>query len=108
MDAPEFVFKIFLPDQWKVLETSGVFHGSADDLRDGFIHLSCAHQLEGTIAKHFAAQTRLMIATFSGKIEGLQMEVSRGGAKFPHLYGVLRRTDVVEMNEWSPGDGHKC
>ncbi|HAH65642.1 MAG TPA: DUF952 domain-containing protein, partial [Rhizobiales bacterium] len=32
-------------------KAKGRFEGSADDARDGFIHLSAADQLEGTLAE---------------------------------------------------------
>ena len=69
----------------------GRLEGSSADARDGFIHLSSADQLEGTLAKHFAGQKDLvLLAVDSGSLgERLQWESSRGGALFPHLYGPL-------------------
>ena len=69
----------------------GRYTGSADDLRDGFIHLSAAHQLKGTLAKHFAGQQGLfLLAVDVGKLgRDLRWEKSRGGALFPHLYAPL-------------------
>ena len=51
----QFVFKVATRARGKRVPT-GAFAGSADDLRDGFIHLSTREQLAGTIAKHFAAK----------------------------------------------------
>jgi uncharacterized protein (DUF952 family) len=69
----------------------GRYAGSADDLRDGFIHLSAAHQLGGTLAKHFAGQSGLfLLAVDADKLgHDLRWEPSRGGALFPHLYAPL-------------------
>ena len=39
----------------------GRFDGSADDARDGFIHLSARHQVAGTLAKYFAGQRDLVL-----------------------------------------------
>ena len=62
--------------------------GSADDLRDGFVHLSAADQVTGTLEKHFAGRTDLLLAAFDTQELGpaLKWEASRGGALFPHLY----------------------
>lgn len=53
--------------------------------------MSTADQLDGTLDKHFAGQTDLVIAeiALSGFGDALKWEVSRGGALFPHLYGML-------------------
>jgi uncharacterized protein (DUF952 family) len=91
------IFKIFTGSQWDAFETSGVFAGSPDDLDDGFIHLSTAEQLEGTLARHFAGQSGLVIAEVDSSAlgEALRWEESRGGALFPHHYGVLTRAMIL-------------
>jgi len=65
--------------------------GSADDLRDGFIHLSTREQLTGTIAKHFRGEHDLVLIQFETHLLGEQLrwEVSRGGDLFPHFYAAL-------------------
>jgi len=86
--AGELVFKIVDAPSWKAAMASGVFLGSAEDLRDGFIHLSTAAQLEGTARKHFAGRGDLLLVAYAARDLGpdLRWEVSRGGALFPHLY----------------------
>jgi uncharacterized protein (DUF952 family) len=92
-------FKIFTAAQWDKFEKDGAFHGAEVDLADGYIHLSTAEQLAETLAKHFAGQSNLIIAEvdLSGFGPALKWEVSRGGALFPHLYGVLPRASVVSV-----------
>lgn len=90
------VFKIFRSGEWASFQEDGVFLGSADDLRDGFIHLSDGEQVAGTLARHFAGESGLVLAEVN--VEGdaaLRWEVSRGGARFPHLFRALRLDDVV-------------
>jgi uncharacterized protein (DUF952 family) len=67
------------------------FEGSADDARDGFIHLSAGHQVSGTLAKYFAGQRDLVLLAVDPERLGasLRWEPSRGGELFPHLYGPL-------------------
>ena len=85
------VYKIFRAGDWDDARAAGAFSGSADDRRDGFVHLSAAHQLAGTLARYFAGEPGLVLAAFPAARLGpeLRWEPSRGGALFPHLYGVL-------------------
>jgi uncharacterized protein (DUF952 family) len=85
------VFKIVTAAEWQAAEQAGVFTGSAVDARDGFIHLSTAGQVRETAARHFAAQPNLLLVAFEAAALGpaLKWETSRGGARFPHLYGAL-------------------
>jgi uncharacterized protein (DUF952 family) len=77
--------------------SAGVFRGSPDDRRDGFIHFSTAAQVRGTLEKYFAGESGLvLIAVAAGKLgAALKWEPSRGGALFPHLYGDLSLTAVL-------------
>ncbi len=85
------IYKVLPARDWSSACLNGLFAGSRDDLRDGFIHLSAAHQLAGTLAKYFRDQEDLLLVAFrSGDLgSGLKWEVSRGGELFPHLYGPL-------------------
>ena len=84
-----YVFKIATRERGMTACQLGAFAGSADDVRDGFIHLSAAHQLAGTLAKHFKGQTDLVLITLDADALGdaLRWEPSRDGDLFPHLYG---------------------
>ena len=89
--ADQLVFKILPEKAWFGACKSGAFAGSSDDIRDGFIHLSAAHQLAGTLAKYFHGQTDLVLVAYRTKVLGpaLRWEPSRGGDLFPHLYAPL-------------------
>ena len=75
----------------------GRFEGSADDARDGFIHLSAGQQVAGTLAKYFAGQSDLVLLAIDPERLGerLRWEISRGGEPFPHLYGPLDLDHVI-------------
>ena len=79
--------------------TRGRFEGSADDARDGFIHLSAGHQVPVTLAKYFVGQRDLVLLVVDpGRLgEGLRWEPSRGGELFPHLYGPLDLDHVISV-----------
>jgi uncharacterized protein (DUF952 family) len=93
------IYKIVAAAHWHAAEHDGIFRGSADDLRDGFIHFSTAAQLSETAAKHFAGQHDLLLVSVDGDRLGaaLKWEPSRGGALFPHLYCELALTAVIKV-----------
>ncbi len=84
-------FKILTASQWAQFQADGLFHGAPVDLADGYIHLSAADQVQGTLDKHFAGQSGLVIAEVDLSVLGetVRWEVSRDGALFPHVYGIL-------------------
>lgn len=90
-------FKILTAEQWAQFEADGVFLGAPVDLADGYIHLSASDQLQGTLDKHFAEQTGLVIAEVDLAMLGdlVKWEVSRGKALFPHVYGALPMAAVL-------------
>lgn len=85
------IYKICPAPAWREAERAGIYRGSPDDVRDGFIHFSTASQVPGTLAKHFAGQADLFLIAVSADALGpaLRWEPSRGGDLFPHLYGDL-------------------
>lgn len=91
-------FKILTAEEWARFQADERFEGSPADHADGFIHLSAADQVEGTLARHFAGQAGLILAEVDlGALgEAVRWEESRGGALFPHVYGVLPLSAVVE------------
>jgi uncharacterized protein (DUF952 family) len=104
------LYKIIAAAHWRAAEHDGIFRGSADDLRDGFIHFSTAAQVEETAAKYFSGQDDLLlISVDGGRLGGaLKWEPSRGGALFPHFYGELALSAVTKVEPLAllPGGGH--
>ncbi len=85
------VYKICAAAQWREAELARVFRGAGIDAQDGYIHFSTVDQVAGTAAKHFADAADLVLVAVDAAALGsaLKWEPSRGGALFPHLYGVL-------------------
>lgn len=95
------LIKIFRASEWAAFAETQAFAGSADDLRDGFIHLSSAEQVAGTLERHFAGEAGLVLAEVDvADDRALRWELSRGGAAFPHLYRPLLWADVVGQEQW--------
>jgi uncharacterized protein (DUF952 family) len=85
------VYKICRRAEWQDALRRGRYTGSADDRRDGFIHLSTGDQVAGTAAKHFKSQSGLVLVALAAShiAKDLRWEASRGGALFPHHYGPI-------------------
>jgi uncharacterized protein (DUF952 family) len=95
----EPVYKICSEAALQEARRCGRFDGSADDARDGFIHLSAGHQVAGTLAKYFAGRRDLVLLAVDPERLGerLRWEKSRGGDLFPHLYGPLDLAHVISV-----------
>ena len=105
-ETERFVYKIAPRSAWAAAQASGVVPGSTADLRDGYVHLSAAHQVRATAEKHFAGQGDLLLLTVEiGRLPpgALRWEISRGGEPFPHLYAPLRPAHVARTEPLAEG-----
>jgi uncharacterized protein (DUF952 family) len=93
------IYKIMMRQDWETAQANGRYEGSEVDRRDGFIHLSAAHQVRATAQKHFSGQSDLFLVSVTENALGksLKWEVSRGGELFPHIYGALPLNAVSEV-----------
>ncbi|MGF1650222.1 MAG: DUF952 domain-containing protein [Hyphomicrobiaceae bacterium] len=101
MMSEEVLYKIESSVAWQQALVRGVYEGSQDDRRDGFIHFSTRSQVAQTAAKHFKGRHGLvLIAVDPAPLrDALAWEPSRGGELFPHLYGPLRTDHAVALVE---------
>ena len=99
------IYKVLPASDWASACQLGAFAGSRDDLRDGFVHLSAAHQLGGTLAKYFRDRDDLLLVAFRSDELGpsLKWEPSRNGELFPHLYGPLPTALALWQRPLQPG-----
>jgi uncharacterized protein (DUF952 family) len=76
--------------EWEAAQAEGVYRGSPDDRRDGFMHFSTAEQVAESARRHRAGQTDLLlIAVTEDSVGPWRWETARSGALFPHLYAAL-------------------
>ena len=106
----ELIYKIARASEWNEAVAAGVFTGSADDKRDGFIHFSTAAQVRATCEKYFAKEEWFFLVAVDPERLGLALkwEPSRGGQNFPHLYGTLPLALVFSVTEIHRGPDGKC
>jgi uncharacterized protein (DUF952 family) len=107
------IYKLLPAAEWEAAWAEGVYRGSEQDRRDGFIHLSTAAQIAETARKHFSGVPDLVLLAVdtdmieklhapenegeqAAQSEGgpLRWEPSRGGDLFPHLYAPLPSASV--------------
>ena len=93
------LYKIMSKQEWEKAQAQGIYEGSEVDRRDGFIHLSAAHQVRATAQKHFSGRADLLLVSVMEKNLGqnLKWEASRGGDLFPHIYGPLQLDAISEV-----------
>ena len=102
-DVNKQVYKILTTSEWAEAKSLGEIE-TALDRRDGFIHLSTAQQLAGTLAfyfKDFDSLILLQINTKDFKDEIIFEKAATAGdrsGKFPHLYGILKVEKII--NKW--------
>lgn len=105
----EKIYKILRATEWQQASANTAYAGSADDLRDGFIHFSTGEQLQGTLDKYYRGEKQVCIAAFESQQfseDMLRWEPSRGGDLFPHLYATLN-VQLAVTNTFAdiPNDG---
>jgi len=95
----DVIYKICTKSEWEEAVAKGIYTGSPDDIRDGFIHFSAFDQVTGTLDKHFKDQKGLVllkIAVDRLPAGALKWEKSRNDQEFPHLYADLDPAAVID------------
>jgi uncharacterized protein (DUF952 family) len=101
MDRPGVIYKVCPAAHWEACVRVGVLPWSEADVRDGFVHLSCAHQLDETLRRHYRDAPDpwlLEVQTRALPAGALRWEISRGGEAFPHLYADLPRAAIARAH----------
>lgn len=100
------IYKIFRPAEWEDFEARGVFDGSPDDERDGFIHCSTAEQAAGTAQRYFSGEPRLVVGVLDADQLGdaVRWEPASNGQLFPHVYRPLARGEFIAVHEIAGAD----
>lgn len=86
--GPVRIFKVVRADELSVIQERGVFSGSADDRRDGFVHLVTEEQIASVVARSLAGEQPLFLLELDVAALGEHPRFERGGdgALYPHLH----------------------
>jgi uncharacterized protein (DUF952 family) len=100
------VYKILPHADWQAAVNSGVFAGAGIDRQDGFIHLSTAPQVKRTAARFFAGLDGLILVAIRAEALGdaLIFEAAGDGERFPHVYGTIPMSAVINVFPLPRGD----
>ena len=74
---------------------------------DGFVHLSHADQVAGTVARHHpGARSLVFLLLDAGALPAgaLRVEASTDHGAYPHLYATLPAAAVVRVVHWRAGE----
>ena len=90
------IFKIVDRAVFDAIGREAGFAGAGIDLLDGYIHFSTAQQVPDTARLHFSGREHLVVFAVDEAMvqDRLKWEVSRGGQLFPHVYGVVRSSEI--------------
>lgn len=96
------IYTLVRAGDWAEAERAGLYAGSEDDRRDGFLHFSTADQVRASAAKHRAGVADLLLVAVDAAAlgEALKFEPASGGKRpglFPHLYGPLPLSAVLSV-----------
>ncbi len=97
--SDKVIYHMCRADEWAEAEQTGSYGGSSQDKADGFIHFSTRTQVWTSAAKHRRGQDNILLLEVDAAAlgEALKWEASRGGALFPHLYGPLPVSAVMNL-----------
>jgi uncharacterized protein (DUF952 family) len=97
-----FIYHVALPIDWESSEGRPSYQ-PASLASEGFIHCSYEGQLEAVLNRYFRGHERVLILKIETDklMSKLVGEPSTGGEIYPHLYGRLNRSAVVDVEERS-------
>ena len=104
------IYKVCTRDLWEETEKTGIFPGMPIDHKDGYIHLSTEEQSPATIRKYFHGQRGLVLLTVDtdklppGELRWEQSSSGQRRGEFPHLYGQLPLSAVVEATPFDAAE----
>ncbi len=82
-------YRIVREPEWAAAKEKGSYAGNDLDLRDGYLHMSPASEVRGTLEKYFAggADDVCVLIVALSSLENVKVEwVAPRSAWFPHLY----------------------
>lgn len=94
------IYHVTLPANWEKYRGRPSYQTESLH-NEGFIHCSYANQLEAVLKRYFASAVKVTILTIdTEKLKSkLVSETSTGGHAFPHIYGRLNHSAVVNIEE---------
>lgn len=94
------IYHIVLPEVWENFKEKEEYE--AESLQtEGFIHCSFAEQLDGVLQRYYSnAEKVLILMLDTEKLSSkLVNEPSTNNEIYPHIYGKINKSAIVELKE---------
>ena len=94
------IYHIVLPEVWEKVKDETVYE--AESLAtEGFIHCSYRNQLEAVLERYYKDAEKVVVLSINPSYltADLIAEPSTGGEIYPHIYGQINRTAIVDAEE---------
>lgn len=94
------IYHITTQKEWAAHKDKADYAPAAFE-KDGFIHTSRLHQLEGVFQRYYSERNDLLLLRIDEQklASNLIYEPSSNRELFPHIYGKLNKDAIVEMVE---------
>ncbi len=105
------LYHIALPADWDDARGSGTYTTSTRDVTladEGFIHCSRRDQVEATANRFYGDVAELVLLTIDEAALDAPVvdeDLYDTGESFPHVYGPIPVSAVVDVATWTPVDG---
>ncbi|MDQ3130136.1 MAG: DUF952 domain-containing protein [Acidobacteriota bacterium] len=94
------IYHIVTPEVWENYKDE--YEYEAESLQtEGFIHCSYRNQLESVLERYYKNARSVFILHINPHllIAGFIAEPSTGGEIYPHIYGVINRSAIVDVEK---------
>ena len=94
------IYHIVTPEVWDKFKDETEYE--AESLQsEGFIHCSYRSQLDGVLERYYKNQSKVLILHINPHLlkANLIAEPSTGGEVYPHIYGKINKSAIVETEE---------
>ncbi len=111
------LFHISLPEDWARAQSDGAITDSTRGVslaEEGYIHCSYAEQVAGTAGRFYGDLAAIVVLRIDPDLVGSPIVVEDlvgSGVEFPHVYGPIPVTAVVEARTvppHAPGSSESC
>jgi uncharacterized protein (DUF952 family) len=94
------IYHIVTPEVWEKYKDENEY--AAESLEaENFIHCSYRHQLDDVLDRYYRNQEKVLILHINPHLltAKLVAEPSTNGEVYPHIYGRINKTAIVEVEE---------
>ena len=100
--SDRLIYHITSAEEWHLAQSKGEYE-PRQFAEEGFIHCSHAHQLEVVVQRFFQGQKNLVVLEIDSdavECEVIEENLEGGAELYPHIYGKLPLTAVVNCRPW--------